>query len=271
MLWTLVAASPLSALTLAGPRTWRSDMDVDTWRPLPLLAAPLASVPLVGEVGSLPLPQEAFLRAIADDGERRCFGLLLRTSKDQVVSWSPLLQVDELELHSLRVRCIGRVSIAQLKPARRLGPSSTIAQAKPLYDAPLRNSDELDRFERNLSEVEELYAGINSRWSRISTLQAPESVTVAPKMILEDTTLTSLGRDRHDALGHVLLGEESAPAAAQRVLTSFAAFDRDLATWKVRLAAMQCSDSVARLALARRTMQWTTRRLDAEISLRCAL
>ena len=73
------------------------------------------------------------------------------------------------------------------------------------------------------------------------------------------------------ALGHVLLGEESAPAAAQRVLTSFAAFDRDLATWKVRLAAMQCSDSVARLALARRTMQWTTRRLDAEISLRCAL
>ena len=65
-----------------------------------------------------------------------------------------------------------------------------------------------------------------------------------------------------------LAGPQFTPDSAERTLATFAAFDREVVGWKTRLAAMQCTSADGRLALAQRAIKFTTRRLEAEISLR---
>jgi hypothetical protein len=77
------------------------------------------------------------------------------------------------------------------------------------------------------------------------------------------------GRLRAHGLDYEQLGVDDGEIAEQ-LLSSFAAFDRDVATWKTRVASMQCVDTKARVTLAQRAIKWTTRRLEAEISLRSA-
>ena len=100
----------------------------------------------------------------------------------------------------------------------------------------------------------------------------PRGSTVDDVVEVESgSTLADRARQRARGLDlTLLLADASAPGDDVRLLTSFAAFDRSIATWKTRLAAMQCKSTSGRVALAQRALRWTIARLDAECSLRSA-
>ena len=243
---------------------------------LPLLPLPLQQVPLVGESASVPLPHAAFLDEVSRSAEGH-FGLLLRTRDAAAVSWTPLLRVERIDRDagSLHVRCIGRASIARaLQPIVRAGgmPAVDCALTEPYCDTP-QSEGESKRVDAALEEIEDLHSEFCQRWSRVTVLRGETSSKhVVQGLELAGTELAVRARERAQGLDdELLLGENRAPGGAEQLLATFAAFGRDVATWKTRMAAMQCTDSAARVALAERAVKWTTRRLEAEISLRSVI
>ena len=241
---------------------------------LPLLPLSLRQCPLVGETMNMPLPADALLEEVLQRSEGR-FGLLFRTSNNQVITWTPLLQIEGSpsdSSHYLRVRCIGRRGISNFLSEPVAGSTSLrlhSALAQPYEDVPLEDkvSKELDLA---MEDMEELYSAFRTRSSRAQALRGITAEDVASTA--DGDTLMARGEERASALLRELsLGLDPSDDSAVRLLTTcstFAAFDREVVTWKTRLAAMQCTDTVARVALAQRAMKWTVRRLDAEISLR---
>ena len=243
---------------------------------LPLLPLPLQQVPLVGESALVPLPHTAFLDEVARSSHGH-FGLLLRTRDDAAVSWTPLLRMERIDRpgRSLHVRCIGRAAIARLlEPIAHKGgmPAVDCALTEPYCDTPLSEGGS-ESVDAALDQIEHVRAQFSQRWSRVTVLRGEtSSKQVVKGLELAGTELSVRARERARGLDdELLLGANRAPGAAEQLLATFAAFDRDVATWKTRLAAMQCTDSAARVALAERAVRWTTRRLEAEISLRSAL
>ena len=241
---------------------------------VPLLSTPLDRVPLVGEDALLPAPlDEVQLDEVQQAGR---FGLLLKTSADQLVSWTPLLRVDAIERgEMMKVRCVGRLGIKRFveKPVVGKGMRLHCALCEPYIDVPL-TAETRDALDVELLELERLHAEHRERSliaARLRGLSSEDMVAA-----VEGETLASRALQRSDALGAHdrdlawVLAAASAPGSAEQLLASFAAFDRGVATWKTRLAAMQCTDTAARVSLAKRAVRWTTQRLDAEISLRSA-
>ena len=262
---TMLLATPAAA----SPFTTSSSV-----RKLPLMPLPLDRVPLVGETATLPRPHAALLDEIhgSSDG---CFGLLLRTSQDQAVSWTPLLQLqpESTPSEGVSVRCIGRAGISRMMVERcgRSGVQLDCALAEPYCDVPLPD-DAVTTLDESLVELEALYQRFSERQRRVATLRGltSDDLGTAASEVDGEQTLGARARQRARDLDEctLLSAAEASPDVTVRQLITFAAFDREVATWKTRLAAMQCADCDARVALAMRAMHWTIRRLDAEISLR---
>ena len=230
---------------------------------LPLLPVHARKVMLVGETASFAHPRAALLDEVLHEARGGCFGLLLRTSQDQVISWSPLIRIEDTSSSHIQVRCIGRVLLSQLWTEPLEGTSLRIdrALAEPYNDAPLscKAAKELDV---SLVETEQLLDQFRERHSRANTLRG---MTAEDVIESENMTLSACAEERARALPNELLVGVDSP---ERQLATFAAMNREIVTWKSRLAAMQCTDSAARVALAQRAMRWTVNRLDAEISIR---
>lgn len=268
---------------------------------LPLVPMPLSQVPLIGETTTVPIPHAQLLCEIHIAGR---MGLLMQTKEDRAVSWTPLLQVEETDydLDLIVVRCIGRVGITRIVSSLQqngvdeAGLRVDIALLHPYQDEELEKGDtEVLAYE--LAELDALYTAFSRRRDRALRLRGlPEAANdLVDENLHKDTGASSLeGTPPCDALlrqrgerrarsldytlqiDHTVLmassSEDTAMSASpEQLLATFAAFDREVAGWKTRVAAMQCTNTLSRVALAKRAINWTTRRLEAEISLRAAM
>jgi hypothetical protein len=269
---------------------------------LPLLKLPLSKLPLVGEKALLPLPSIAVLEeVVCATRQSGNIGLLMQASNKQVINWSPLLHIDDIHNGGIELRCVGRVSIRSLmvEPLVVTGGPVKVEQmfsalVAPYCDAPL-NTEETRVLRSMLAETDELFGLFRERRDRVTLLRAQQQQLKSPAERhatneQDDRRMAALapargprrtdrgppplpprvqGRLRAHGLDYEQLGVDDGEIAEQ-LLSSFAAFDRDVATWKTRVASMQCVDTKARVTLAQRAIKWTTRRLEAEISLRSA-
>lgn len=238
-----------------------------TFTTLPLMPLPLKQVPLVGERTTVTTPQQAVLDELLNR-PGGTFGALLQTSKSAAVSWTPLLKAESVYGNELRVRCIGRASIDRvlIEPVLDTGLRMNLAIVSRYEDTPMDTEARM-ALEHEIFATEDLFAVFCERWRTVEDLRGQ---TDAHHMRALATRLPRALAARDIVEAGMMFGAEQAPnlAAAELLLTTFAALGPECATWKTRIAAMQCRDSDGRIALAQRAIRWTTRRLEAEISLR---
>jgi hypothetical protein len=222
----------------------------------------------VGQTTSIAEPNPALVHQTYESEGR--FGLLLRTSHDAAVSWTPLLKVEGSDDGHLHVRCLGRVGISRVKPQLKAGVRLDHALIVPYCDDPLTLED-AESLDAAIADTEALFVEYSQRRSRARELRGLTHLDLPHEREEQGMTLAARARSRaHGLEAETLLGAgDHAPGAAERLLTTFAALE-DAATWKTRLAAMQCVDSAARNTLAQRALRSTIGRLNAEISLRSA-